>query len=110
MEDLAARLANRVQLTTDGHKMYLNAVPAGFGTAVDYAMLIKLYGGRYDELGARMGDSTEVIGAIKPAVVSLLTSGVTAAAVKPSEAEMEAAAAQEDAKHGAGGNDGVKQA
>jgi len=63
--------------------------------------------GRSGILSGIMG---EVIGAIKPAVVSLLTSGVTAAAVKPSEAEMEAAAAQEDAKHGAGGNDGVKQA
>jgi hypothetical protein len=43
--DLASRMANRVQLTTDGHKMYLSAVEAGFGGAVDYAMLQKLYGG-----------------------------------------------------------------
>lgn len=43
-EDLAGRLANRVQLTTDGHKVYYNAVEAAFGSNVDYAMLIKLYG------------------------------------------------------------------
>jgi len=44
MQDLAGRLANRVQLTTDGHKMYLSAVEEGFQGAVDYAMLVKLYG------------------------------------------------------------------
>ena len=43
----------------------------------------------------------EMIGAIKPAVISLLTSGVTAKAVKPSEAEMQAAAAKEDADQAA---------
>jgi IS1 family transposase len=45
MDDLRSRLTNRVQLTTDGHKAYLNAVEEAFGTEVDYAMLIKLYGG-----------------------------------------------------------------
>ena len=44
MYDLAARLANRVQLTTDGHSAYLNAVAQAFGEEIDYAMLIKLYG------------------------------------------------------------------
>jgi len=44
MDDLAARLANRVQLTTDGHKAYLEAVEGAFGCDVDYAQLIKLYG------------------------------------------------------------------
>jgi IS1 family transposase len=44
MEDLAARLANRVQLTSDGHKAYLEAVEGAFGADVDYAMLVKLYG------------------------------------------------------------------
>ena len=44
MDDLRARLANRVQLTTDGHKAYLEAVEGAFGGEVDYAMLIKLYG------------------------------------------------------------------
>jgi IS1 family transposase len=44
MDDLRARLANRVQLTTDGHKAYLEAVEGAFGDDVDYAMLVKLYG------------------------------------------------------------------
>ena len=44
MDDLAARLANRVQLTSDGHKAYLEAVEGAFGCDVDYAQLVKLYG------------------------------------------------------------------
>ena len=44
MDDLRSRLANRVQLTTDGHKAYLEAVEGAFGADVDYAQLIKLYG------------------------------------------------------------------
>src|SRR5437879_4637164 len=44
MEELAPRLRGRVQLTTDGHRAYLEAVHAGFGTQIDYAMLVKLYG------------------------------------------------------------------
>uniref|UniRef100_E6PRS8 IS1 transposase n=1 Tax=mine drainage metagenome TaxID=410659 RepID=E6PRS8_9ZZZZ len=44
MNDLAGRLANRVQLTTDGHKPYLQAVEDAFGAAIDYAMLVKHYG------------------------------------------------------------------
>lgn len=44
MDDLAARLANRVQLTTDGHRVYLQAVEDAFGNDIDYAMLVKLYG------------------------------------------------------------------
>ena len=42
--DLASRLAHRVQLTTDGHKPYLEAVEGAFGADVDYAMLVKQYG------------------------------------------------------------------
>jgi len=41
--DLAGRLSNRIQLTSDGHRIYLEAVEAGFGSDVDYAMLIKHY-------------------------------------------------------------------
>jgi IS1 family transposase len=44
MDDLALRLANRVQLTTDGHRAYLTAVGSAFGADVDYAMLVKHYG------------------------------------------------------------------
>jgi IS1 family transposase len=43
MQDLAGRLANRVQLTTDGHAAYLNAVESAFGSEIDYAMLVKIY-------------------------------------------------------------------
>src|SRR5947209_19126278 len=42
--DLSRRLANRVQVTSDGHRAYLEAVEAGFGADVDYAQLVKLYG------------------------------------------------------------------
>jgi IS1 family transposase len=45
MHDLAGRLANRVQLTTDGHRVYLTAVESAFGSEIDYAMLVKLYEG-----------------------------------------------------------------
>lgn len=44
INDLAGRLATRVQLTTDGHRVYLEAVEGAFVADVDYAMLIKLYG------------------------------------------------------------------
>lgn len=48
MEDLASRLANRVQLTSDGLKCYLSAVKSAFGNDIDYAMLIKIYGNAED--------------------------------------------------------------
>ena len=44
MDDLKGRLANRVQLTTDGHRAYLSAVEDAFGVDIDYAMLVKIYG------------------------------------------------------------------
>jgi IS1 family transposase len=44
MDDLASRLANRVQLTSDGHRAYLEAVEGAFGCDVDYAQLVKMYG------------------------------------------------------------------
>lgn len=44
MDDVKDRLANRVQLTTDGHRAYLNAVEEAFGADIDYAMLVKQYG------------------------------------------------------------------
>src|SRR6266576_1191379 len=44
MHDLAGRLANRVQLTTDGHRVYLNAVEDAFGSDIDYAILVKICG------------------------------------------------------------------
>jgi IS1 family transposase len=44
IQDLANRLSNRVQLTTDGHSVYLDAVGSAFGSQIDYAMLVKVYG------------------------------------------------------------------
>jgi len=44
MQDVASRLSNRVQLTTDGHRAYLEAVEGVFGIDVDYAQLVKIYG------------------------------------------------------------------
>jgi IS1 family transposase len=44
LKDLAGRLANRVQLTTDGYKMYLDAVETAFGKDIDFSQLIKIYG------------------------------------------------------------------
>ncbi len=44
IDDLASRLANRVQLTTDGYRPYLVATESAFGNDIDYARLIKIYG------------------------------------------------------------------
>jgi hypothetical protein len=44
MLDVASRLKNCVQLTTDGHRVYTNAVENAFGQDIDYAMLVKVYG------------------------------------------------------------------
>jgi len=44
MKDLAGRLKNKVQLTTDGHKMYLEAIENAFGCEIDFSQLIKIYG------------------------------------------------------------------
>lgn len=75
MADVKERLANRVQVTTDGHKAYLDAVEDAFGDDVDYAMLVKLYGqsekdGRYSPsecIGTRM---SMVTGMADPAHIS----------------------------------------
>lgn len=53
MNDVASRLANRVQLTSDGHKAYLEAVEGAFGDDVDYAMLVKIYGNSPDSSKGR---------------------------------------------------------
>jgi IS1 family transposase len=63
MTDLAPRLANRVQLTSDGHKAYLNAVEEAFGNDVDYAQLVKIYGQAPE--GQRRYSPPECIGSQK---------------------------------------------
>jgi IS1 family transposase len=81
MQDLAGRLAHRVQLTTDGHRVYLDAVESAFGSEIDYAMLVKLYGADRDESETRYSPA-ECIGcraiAIsgKPAIRHISTSYV----------------------------------
>lgn len=61
MDDLKERLANRVQLTSDGHRAYLIAVDTVFGDNVDYAMLQKIYGA--DQQGERRYSPAKCIGA-----------------------------------------------
>ena len=59
-EDLAGRLSNRVQLTTDGNRMYLDAVENAFGGEIDYAMLIKVYGEEHE--GQKRYSPAHVVG------------------------------------------------
>jgi hypothetical protein len=49
IDDLASRLANRIQLTTDGRKVYVDAVEDSFGCEIDYGMLSKLYAASQEE-------------------------------------------------------------
>jgi hypothetical protein len=53
VRDLASRLRNRIQLTSDGHRVYLDAVENAFGSEVDYSMLVKLYGADREESETR---------------------------------------------------------
>lgn len=64
MDDLRDRLENRVQLTSDGHKAYLEAVEGAFGGDVDYAMLVKMYGST-SEIAKGRYSPAECIGARK---------------------------------------------
>ncbi len=66
ISDLASRLANRAQLTSDGHGPYLAAVEESFGIDVDYAMLVKIYGTPEGAVGGY--SPGECIGAEKRAV------------------------------------------
>ena len=77
VDDLRSRLANRVQLTSDGYKAYLEAVEGAFGGDIDYAMLIKLYGaapetakGRYSPAECTGTKKRRVEGDPDPAHVS----------------------------------------
>lgn len=67
MDDLRSRLANRVQLTSDGHRAYLEAVEGAFGGDVDYAQLVKIYGNVPESMKGRYSPA-ECIGA-KPFVI-----------------------------------------
>jgi IS1 family transposase len=65
MDDVRDRLANRVQLTTDGHKAYLNAVEEAFGADIDYAMLVKQYGEPEGKSSERRYSPAVCTGAVK---------------------------------------------
>lgn len=67
MQDLASRLANRVQLTTDGLKAYLEAVENAFGNAIDFSQLVKVYGAVTKE-EARKYSPAGFVGATKNAI------------------------------------------
>ncbi len=66
INDLKARIANRIQLTTDGHKVYINAVENAFGADIDYAILNKLYG--EDVKAEKRYSPVECIGAEKKVI------------------------------------------
>src|SRR5437870_1746885 len=58
MQDVASRISNRIQLTTDGHRVYADAVEDAFGADIDYAMLVKIYGASNDNPEARYSPAT----------------------------------------------------
>jgi len=58
MEDVASRVSNRIQLTTDGHRVYADAVEDAFGAEIDYAMLVKIYGASNDNPESRYSPAT----------------------------------------------------
>ncbi len=74
IHDLKNRLANRVQLTTDGNRAYLNAVEDAFGAEVDYAMLAKIYGEAHG--GEVRYSPSEVTGAVKTPVCGCRCAGL----------------------------------
>jgi IS1 family transposase len=58
MQDVASRVTNRMQLTTDGHRVYAEAVEDAFGSEIDYAMLVKIYGASGDSPESRYSPAT----------------------------------------------------
>jgi IS1 family transposase len=69
MSDLRSRLAGRVQLTTDGHKAYLEAVDGAFARDIDYAMLVKLYGGDPANKPETRYSPAQCVGARRDAII-----------------------------------------
>jgi IS1 family transposase len=76
LQDIASRLSSRVQLTTDGHKMYLTAVADVFGEDIDFAQLVKVYGSstegqkRYSPAMIIGTTQAEIVGDPDPAHIS----------------------------------------
>jgi len=69
MHDLKERLAHRVQLTTDSHKPYLSAVESAFGTEIDYAQLVKIYGAPSQEGPDTRYNPAQCMGAKKAVIM-----------------------------------------
>ncbi len=69
MDDVRSRLTGRVQLTTDGHRPYLEAVEGAFGGDVDYGRLVKKYGGYVETMEGRRYSPAACVGAEREAVV-----------------------------------------
>ena len=69
MDDLAKRLRNRVQLSSDGHRPYLVAVEEAFGGDVDYAMIVKEYGTSDDGKQAHRRYSPGTVNGVEKTVV-----------------------------------------
>jgi IS1 family transposase len=61
MKDLESRLANRVQLSTDGHRMYLRAVAQAFSEEIDFGQVVKIYGQPHDQYGRVVGPEEVII-------------------------------------------------
>lgn len=68
IDDLASRLKNKVQLTTDGHKAYLEPIEEAFGDDIDYARLIKLYGNSEGEKNEKRYSPADCTGTEKKAI------------------------------------------
>jgi hypothetical protein len=82
-QDLAGRLVNRVQLTTDGHKMYLSAAEDAFHGSVDFAQLVKIYGA--DSEGEKRYSPAVCLGCERTAVVGRPDPSTSAASTRPCE-------------------------
>lgn len=67
MKDLRARVANRPQVTTDGHRVYFKAVPEAFGKGVDYGRIIKTYG--LDAEGEKRYSPNVCTGIVKESII-----------------------------------------
>ena len=70
MQDVADRVKNYVQLNTDGHYAYLQAVGEAFGDNIDFAQLVKLYGSEKEATGTEMKYSLANFNGAKKTVIS----------------------------------------
>lgn len=68
MQDVVSRLSNRVQLTTDAHRPYLQAIEDAFGSEIDYAQLVKVYGRTLHE-GPEIRYSTPACTEVRPTAI-----------------------------------------